>query len=145
MRADPPTVAKVLAYVVRDGRVLVFRHRDDPEAGLQVPGGTVREGEPPDDAVRREAEEETGLRGLAIRRFLGRQRYDMSAHRPEVQERHVYQLDVPGRPPEEWLHHEENDGLAPPIAFRFFWLPLDDPRLDELAAGQGALLDRVEP
>ena len=32
---------KVLAYVTRGDELLVFRHRDFPEAGLQVPAGTM--------------------------------------------------------------------------------------------------------
>ena len=34
---------KVVAYVVRDGRILVFRHADHAaveQAGIQVPAGT---------------------------------------------------------------------------------------------------------
>lgn len=34
-------MAKVLCYVVRDGHLLVFRHRDYPEAGIQVLTGTL--------------------------------------------------------------------------------------------------------
>ena len=37
-----------------------------------MPAGTVHDGEEPDDAVLREAFEETGLRGLRIVRRLGR-------------------------------------------------------------------------
>ena len=35
-----------------------------PEAGMQVPFGAVEQGESPDDAVLREAWEETGQHGL---------------------------------------------------------------------------------
>lgn len=38
---------KVLAYLIREDKgkqqLLVFIHRDYPEAGMQVPGGTVEE------------------------------------------------------------------------------------------------------
>jgi 8-oxo-dGTP diphosphatase len=108
-----------------------------------VPAGTVRAGEPVEEAVLREAVEETGLSGLTINRFLGRHRYDIAPYRDEVQDRFVFQLDTSETPPSEWLHHELHDRLQPPTAFRFYWLPLGDPELDELVVGQGALLDRI--
>ena len=47
-------VSKVLAYIVRGDELLVFRHRDYPEAGLQVPAGTIEQGECSRSAVLRE-------------------------------------------------------------------------------------------
>ncbi len=48
-RARPPARVRVVVYVTRvvDGlvQVLVFDHRDVPEAGTQVPAGGVRAGE----------------------------------------------------------------------------------------------------
>ncbi len=38
---------KVYAYITHGHRLLVFSHRDFPEAGIQVPGGTMEEGEDP--------------------------------------------------------------------------------------------------
>ena len=80
-----PTVEKVLAYVTRGDELLVFRHRDFPDAGLQVPAGTVQDGESPDVAVLRELREESGLTDAAIVSRLGRYRYDMAPHRHETQ------------------------------------------------------------
>ncbi|MCD6284740.1 MAG: NUDIX domain-containing protein [Anaerolineae bacterium] len=45
---------KVYAYITHANRLLVFRHVDVPDAGIQVPGGTVEEGEVPDEAAMRE-------------------------------------------------------------------------------------------
>ncbi|AFR07336.1 NUDIX domain protein [Nocardiopsis alba ATCC BAA-2165] len=61
---------KALCYVVRDGRLLVFRHVDasPEEVGLQVPAGSVRPGETPEAAALREGREETGLTGLSYAR-----------------------------------------------------------------------------
>ena len=55
---------KVYAYITRGDHLLVFRHVDFPEAGIQIPGGTLEDGEEPDEAVLREAFEETGLEEL---------------------------------------------------------------------------------
>jgi len=46
----PRQVDKALVYCVRDGTLLVLRHLDFPpeEVGLQLPGGTIRTGEPPE-------------------------------------------------------------------------------------------------
>ena len=62
---------KVYAYITRQEQLLVFRHVDFLEVGIQVPGGTVEEGEPPDVAVMREASEETSLEGLRPASYLG--------------------------------------------------------------------------
>ena len=42
------------------GRLLVFDHPED--GGMQLPKGTVEPGESPEDAVRRELLEESGIR-----------------------------------------------------------------------------------
>jgi hypothetical protein len=36
---------KVIAYITQGKRLLVFRHTQAPEAGIQVPGGTIEEPE----------------------------------------------------------------------------------------------------
>jgi 8-oxo-dGTP pyrophosphatase MutT (NUDIX family) len=63
---------KVTAFVVRRNprgdELLLLEH---PFAGIQIPAGTVEEGETPEDAVHREAAEETGLSGIALRASLG--------------------------------------------------------------------------
>lgn len=49
--------------VLRDGRVLLARHTYGAGKGrLIIPGGYVQMGESPEDALRREAYEETGVR-----------------------------------------------------------------------------------
>ena len=55
---------KVLAYLTRINadtvELLVFRHRDFPDAGLQVPGGSIDTAETPMAAAHREIFEESG-------------------------------------------------------------------------------------
>lgn len=62
---------KVLVYVMPGptGRpqLPVFKHRDHPGAGVQVPAGTVEAGEAPESAAYREMWEESGLDARAVR------------------------------------------------------------------------------
>ena len=66
---------KVTAFVTRQGadglELLAFQH---PHAGVQLPAGTVEEGEPPEQAVLREVREETGLEHLRIVKYIGARR-----------------------------------------------------------------------
>ena len=68
----PRIIEKVTAFVIRKAaagdELALFQH---PYAGIQVPAGTVEEGEAPEVAALREAFEETGLSPLSIRRYLG--------------------------------------------------------------------------
>jgi 8-oxo-dGTP diphosphatase len=69
---------KVMAYITHHHHLLVFRHLGAPEAGIQVPAGKVEEQEQAEDAVLREAYEETGLTHLTLNCFLGEQERDLS-------------------------------------------------------------------
>jgi 8-oxo-dGTP pyrophosphatase MutT (NUDIX family) len=123
-----PTIKrKAYAYIVHEGRLLVFRHVDSPEAGIQVPGGTMEAGETPEAAALREATEETGLSGLKIVAFLGEQLLDASDFGlDQIHQRYFFQLSCPENPPETWIHYETDpsDGTPGPIAFEFFWAEL---------------------
>lgn len=117
---------KTFAYITHGSRLLVFTHPDSPEAGIQVPAGTLRDGELPEEGVLREAREETGLEGLALGAYLGRQDRDMRDFgRDELHERYFYHVLCAGDPTETWQHGEIDpwDGGAS-IPFDFFWVPL---------------------
>ncbi len=60
-------VGKVTAFITREAdevrQLLVFQH---PNAGIQLPGGTMEAGETPEIALLREVREETGLTAIKI-------------------------------------------------------------------------------
>jgi 8-oxo-dGTP diphosphatase len=138
-------VHKVLAYITDGEKLLVFSHPHHPEAGIQVPAGTVEEGESLREAVLREAREETGLDDLEIRSYLGVREYDLSAYgRPEVGRRHFFHLAFCGKAPARWRHYEKHpsEGSAESIEFELFWVKFPG-EVPELVAGQGALLPKL--
>lgn len=121
-----PIRHKVFAYITYQQRLLVFRHRDFPEAGLQVPAGTLEPGEETAVGVLREAWEETGLTKLQIVSCLGEQQRDMSDFgKLELHHRTFFHLQCLQQPPEQWSHAENhtNDGREP-IWFELFWVAI---------------------
>jgi ADP-ribose pyrophosphatase YjhB (NUDIX family) len=134
---------KVLAYITRknDTELLVFRHKDFPEAGLQVPAGTVDEGEDVLTALYREIEEESGLIQLKLVSHLATVPYSFEP-RNERGERHIFHLRAPDELPETWLHvvtaGEEDKGLY----FEYSWAPLAK-ETASLLRWQGDWLDRI--
>jgi ADP-ribose pyrophosphatase YjhB (NUDIX family) len=136
---------KAFAYVTNRDRLLVFSHPNVPEAGTQVPAGTIEPHERPEDAVMREAREETGLERLRLVRFLGDDVRDRREDRglDEIHHRYFFHLACDGDPPERWRRHEPDPSeLAPdepmPL-FELFWAPLPD-GVPELIAGHERLL-----
>lgn len=117
---------KVIAYVVKEDQLMVFTQTDFPEAGVQVPAGTVDEGEDTSDAILREVYEESGLKEVHIVEFLGTYQYDMSPYRNEIQERYVYHLKLSQPTLSKWRHYEIHPSTSGvPIAFDFYWVKLD--------------------
>jgi 8-oxo-dGTP pyrophosphatase MutT (NUDIX family) len=139
-------VKKAFAYITRSGRLLVFRHPAFPDAGVQVPAGTIRSDETPLDAVVRESIEETGWTELGDPVFLGRTEFDCTAFgKAEIHERWFFHLEIGGSPPEAWRHDEldpEGQSASRGIEFSFFWIPLAGAEL-ELIADHGSMLWRL--
>ena len=136
-------VQKVVAYITCGRWLLVFEHVGIPEAGIQVVQGTVEDGERLEDAVMREAREETGLAGLTLDSFLGDELLEVRREGSrEMQRRSFYHLDLLGTPPQRWRHYEDHasDG-SPPIEFELYWMPVVPP--PELAGGQGKHLCKL--
>jgi 8-oxo-dGTP pyrophosphatase MutT (NUDIX family) len=135
---------KAYAYVTREavgaGAVLVFRHRDYPEAGIQVPRGTVDPEEDPPATVAREVCEECGL---CVARLIGLLATDVEA-RPDDPtqqwERYFFHLVAPDAP-DEWEHTVTGAGEDNGLVFSFFWLPRE--RLGDLWPGFGDYLHLV--
>lgn len=120
-------VDKAIAYITRGSRFVVFEEPHSPEAGIQVPGGTVEPGESFEAAVLREAYEETGLTNLRLVRALGTQMH----HRPSgrIHRRHYFHL-IDESPIERsvWEHYEEHPHSgSDPILYRLHWANLDKP------------------
>ena len=69
---DIPVVEKITAFITRnynnDKELLLIQH---PNAGIQIPAGTVEQGETIEEALKREIKEETGLRNITIKKYIG--------------------------------------------------------------------------
>ncbi len=83
MSETPQTVLhKVTALITRPGpqgvELLLFQH---PNAGIQIPAGTVEPGESLDQAALREAREETGVQRLHLVRPIGAWEEDLGKDR----------------------------------------------------------------
>lgn len=117
---------KVVIYATWLGRLLVFLEPDFEEIPLQVPGGTVEDGETAEAAARREFTEETGLSVETPPRFLGSAVY--SFERDGVchqHERSFFHMELTGVYPERWEWTEATpDGGGAPIRFSLFWVSL---------------------
>jgi 8-oxo-dGTP diphosphatase len=145
-----------VAYITRGNRLPVFRHVDHAEAGIQVPGGSIEDGESPKEAVLREAHEETGLEGLQVRAFLGRHDLDLARYgKPRCGEAGIvrmfyYHLAFEGDTPERWIHSEMDpsdgtpnpDGIRAPIPFELYWVRFPD-EVPELIGEQGFYLHKL--
>jgi len=133
---------RVVAYITRGDRLLVFRHTMYPEAGVQTPAGHPERGESLEDAVIREAEEETGLKGLKMERNLGSKMYDFTEQGAGLERRHFYHLSYASDSPERWLSYEyaPSDGTPSPVEFEMYWIKLETAELDW---GHGDMLDKI--
>lgn len=101
----------------------MFAH---PLAGVQLPAGTLEQGEEPADGARREAYEETGLGELALVRHIAA----VPAGTPGAGLRHFVHFTTDQPTPDEWWVVTPDGGG---LCWRCHWLPLD------------CALDRVHP
>lgn len=136
---------KVYTYILeqygRQFKLLVLEHVDNPEVGIQIPGGTVEQGEEIPSAALREAREETGLQDLQLVEKLGVVERDLSEFGiAEIHERHYFYFRCGNKTKPTWIAYEEtpSDGSPGPIPFCFYWVDLDD--VPQLSGGQDEML-----
>jgi 8-oxo-dGTP diphosphatase len=139
---------RVVAYITRerDGRteLLVFDHRDHPNAGTQVPAGRLDPGEDLEAGLRREIEEETGLRNIrSIQELAGFEDHYQSRY-----ENHGFHVVLDEDAPDEWDHVVVGQGDDAGLTFQFRWVAIEpDPHLfgrpHPLLARLGQPIDEV--
>src|SRR5690242_17078606 len=119
-------IEKVLAYILQNNKVLVFEHEDHPEAGIQVPAGTIQKNESPEAAVEREIQEETSLKVSTFQKFfLGKFDYT-HPYRKELHSRNVFALRTEEKLPEFWLHRVSSEDEDRNLKFQIYWLPIEE-------------------
>jgi 8-oxo-dGTP pyrophosphatase MutT (NUDIX family) len=135
---------KVLAYITRHTdagpELLIFAHRDFPKAGLQVPGGTLDDGEDPLAGVLREVKEEAGLENFASIKLLGETEY-VAADKQEIHHRSFFQLTYDTACETTFTHTvtagEADEGLV----FLYRWVRFGE--LPEVAGEMGEMIARI--
>ena len=143
--AAPPIGKAVACLVDARGRLLVFDHPQD--GGAQLVKGTIEPGEAPEDAVRRELLEESGLRFDGPLIPLGTLPRDCAAGEESARRRHpqlwhLFLMRHAAPLPEHFEHtahgSPEEDGLV----FAFRWLAPGD-ALDAFAPPYRQAIERV--
>jgi len=116
---------KVWAYIVREKQsehqLLVFEHTDE-DAGIQIPAGTVDEGEIPETAMHRELLEESGL---DIQTFSPLKTIEAVWEGEPVQA-HLFAAWAPQDVADDWTHAVTGQGEDKGMRFHYYWLPLKD-------------------
>ncbi|EPD50346.1 hypothetical protein HMPREF1210_02917 [Paenisporosarcina sp. HGH0030] len=139
------TKRKVLAYITKGQapnlELLVFEHKEHPEAGLQVPAGTIEEDEQLIDALYREINEETGITRDNLS-FIGKiHKYNYYPNgKGTVHERNFFHLGYAGDQ-QNWEHLVVCDGLDNGLTFQFRWEPLGT--LPKLAGAQDVAVEML--
>ncbi len=106
---------RVAVYVERGNALLVFEHRDRPDAGTQIPAGGLEPGETPEAGVVREVLEETGLRLSEAPSLLGTHDHFDGLGRPS--RTYFFRVQAPQDAPESWEHHVTGDGDDTSLVF----------------------------
>ncbi len=138
-----PNVCKAFAYITRNTaqgvEVLVFAHTE-PDSGIQVPKGTVEQGETPEEAALRDAYEECGLEGLELVRHLATDtvHFPNDPENHQIQKRYFYQLHASSQTPERWYHRVSAGTGDKGMTFICFWLNITES--DKIIANMGDYL-----
>jgi len=110
---------RVQAIVVRDGRVLMVKHRHRAEDYWCLPGGALEPGETPEQGALRELREECNVDGVVVRKTS--LVLDVDAG-----ETHSYLVDIGGQQPSLGHDPEFVDGAQAPILVDLQWLRLGE-------------------
>lgn len=134
---------KAYAYVTRrvenENQLLVFRERDDPDAGVQVPKGGIDGAETPAVAVRRELREEAGLVHEAPVFHVASDWWRRDDGKRVA--RHFFHLPVE-EPRDEWAHEVTGGGEDDGLIYDLSWRSL--PLSNGLAKGMHAYVPLLE-
>ena len=110
-----PLRNRVVIYVEREDGLLVFDHRDDPEAGTQVPAGGVDPDEQLSEAAIREVREETGVLLDVEPTLLGTLEHLAGLGQPALS--HFFRVEAPEGLPHAWLHVVSGNGEDATLVF----------------------------
>ncbi len=136
---------KAHGYIIKEFKeephLLLFSHRDFPNAGLQVPGGTIAEGEELQIGLLREVKEESGLSEFSSISYLGKSIY-IAESRHELHERHFFQLNYEGEMRSDFFHEVTSGKEDKGLIFHYRWVPLSD--IPNLAADQDCMVSQIE-
>lgn len=120
-----PIVDKAYAYATRERRtaeedleLLVFE-QPSSGTGVQVPKGTVDDGEDPAEAVVRELAEESGVDEPEVLAHLATDRW-FHDRREAIYRRHFFHVSV-DEERDEWEHVVTGDGIDDGMTFSCFW------------------------
>lgn len=133
-------VEKAYGYITREHagsiQVLVFEQNTEG-SGIQIPKGTVEEGETPLEAIAREMFEETGLTDLVVHNLIAQDYYEH--YSGALHKRYFYHLTTHEQR-DTWQHAPTglNEGG---LKFSFYWI--QDAQEVLLAKGHGDYLYRV--
>ncbi|MFP7478600.1 NUDIX hydrolase [Terribacillus saccharophilus] len=137
-------VEKVLAYILSSRnstyQMLVHEHKDIPEAGLQIPGGTVDQGEDLAAALHREILEESGLLDLPSGELVASAPF-LHPDKQEHQLRHFYLIQTRQQLPDTWEHQVFGSGADNGLVFRYKWYDITS--IPPLAASQDQFLHLI--
>lgn len=128
---------KVVAYITREvagkRQLLVMLNAGQENPGLQVPGGTIIDGESEEEALLREIREESGLTRVRIVRKLGQDKYFNERRKIEVT-RSYYHLQS-DEPRDTFTHVVDSKDDDNGSVYRYHWIDLDGGELPALYRG----------
>ena len=139
-------ITKVLSYITRNKnaqpQLLVFEHESIPEAGIQVPAGTVDKDELLEEAILREVEEEVGLQDVKIKCKLISLNY-FHKKRKKYHQRNYFWLETKEHLPDIFTHKVTAGEEDKNMKFKFFWISIAEAEKN-LADDQGQALGLLQ-